>query len=70
MHRLLKALVLISAVLVSSLIFPTVASASCVTEWSTCRSDATRAYFNDEVGTFRYSLLLDGCDIGYGFCQV
>jgi len=56
-------------VVISVAILPSATvEASCVTEWSTCRSDATAAYFRDEIGTFRYSLLLDGCDIGYGAC--
>jgi hypothetical protein len=41
---------------------------SCVTQWSQCRADATTAFFNNEVGTVRYSLMLSGCDIGYGYC--
>jgi hypothetical protein len=68
--RSLRGLTFALMLLVASIVSTTSLSASCVTEWSQCRSDATRAYFNDEVGTFRYSLLLDGCDIGYGFCQV
>lgn len=57
-------------VLAVSMISAPTADASCVTEWSACRADATTAYFNDEVGTFRYSLLLSGCDVGYGACSV
>lgn len=41
----------------------------CVSNWSSCRSAATTAFFNDEVGTVRYSLLLSGCDIAYGVCS-
>lgn len=40
----------------------------CVTKWSGCRVQATAAFFNGQVGTVRYSLLLDGCDMGYGAC--
>jgi hypothetical protein len=40
----------------------------CVSKWSSCRSDTTSAYFAGQVGTVRYSLLLDGCDFGYGAC--
>jgi hypothetical protein len=42
----------------------------CVTRWSTCRTQATTAYFNNQVGMVRYSLLLDGCDMGYGACAM
>ena len=43
---------------------------SCVSNGSNCRSAATAAFYNDEVGVVRYSLLLTGCDMAYGVCSM
>lgn len=64
-----KAVSLLAVSLGLSLL-PSIASASCVTGWETCRGDADRAFVRGDVGVFRYSLLLDGCDFGYLSCSL
>jgi hypothetical protein len=66
MTPLAIALVVIS--LIAVLHAPNAQADNCTNDWSACRSAATTAFFNDEVGVIRYSLMLDVCDIGYAMC--
>jgi len=67
--RFVRGVSLLAVSLALSLL-PSIASASCVTGWEICRGDADRAFVRGDVGVFRYSLLLDGCDIGYLTCSL
>ncbi len=71
MRRLVSGLFLALTLFVVATFTPTPASAeSCVSRWEDCRDDAQDAFDRGEVGVVRYSLLLDGCDVGYGFCSI
>ncbi len=67
--RFVPASALLAVALVSALVPAPLLAGDCVDTWARCRGSATRQFFRNEVGEFRYSLLLDGCDIGYYFCS-